>query len=157
MTRPSEVKPREGEQAGTFAEQFATGEVLPELRFTITPDIVSEYLSSIDGDPGIYEVDGRQAAPPNVLAVYLLAVLYRRFPPAQGIILANQRWDFFSPIWADEETTLVAQGTVLRCEERRGKSFLRWSAEFARPNGDPVATAENELYVPTPEEALADA
>jgi len=152
MTRPNEIKPREGEQPGTFAEEFVVGAELPELRFTISPEIVSEYITAIDGDASVYTVDGRAAAPPNVLAVYLLAVLYRRFPPAQGIILAKQHWDFFTPIWADEDTEVVARGTVLRSEVRRDKNFLRWSAEFTLPNGTPIAIAENELYVPTPGE-----
>ncbi|MFI0370617.1 MaoC family dehydratase [Actinomadura sp. 1N219] len=153
MTHPTEVKPREGEQEGTLAPAFEIGAALPELRFTIDPGIVREYVEAIDGDPAVYEIDGRPAAPPNVLAVYLLAILYRRFPPAQGIILAKQRWEFRHPIWADEDTEIIGAGEVLNVEDRRGKSFVRWRATFTRSDGTPLAAAENEFYVPSPEEA----
>lgn len=155
MTHPTEVKPREGDQRGTYPHEFEVGGGLPELRFTVTPEIVDEYLAAIDANPALYEVDGRKVAPPNVLAVYLLAVLYRRFPPAQGIILAKQHWKFFQPIWADQATEMAATGSIESVDERRGKHFVRWSAHFTTVDGTPVATAVNECYVPTEEEALA--
>jgi hypothetical protein len=155
VTHPTEVKPREGEQRGTFPDEFELNATLPELRFTVTPDIVSEYLTAIDATPEVYTIDGRQAAPPNVLAVYLLAVLYRRFPPVQGIILAKQSWRFHQPIWANEVTEMIADGVVESVEQRRGKHFVRWSARFMRSDGSLVATADNEFYVPTEEESLA--
>lgn len=153
MTHPTEIKPREGEQAGTHAPQFQAGAVLPEMRFTISPDIVTEYLTAVDADPRDHLIDGRPAAPPNVLAVYLLAIVYRRYPPVQGIILAKQEWEFHDVIWADEDTPVVARGTVLDVRHRRAKDFVRWSAEFDREDGTRIATARNEFYVPTPEEA----
>lgn len=153
MTHPTEIKPREGDQPGTHAPQFAAGTDLPEMRFTISPDIVTEYVTAVDADPSNHVIDGRQAAPPTVLAVYLLAIVYRRYPPAQGIILAKQEWDFHDVIWADEDTDVVARGTILDVQHRRAKDFVRWSAEFTRTDGTPIATARNEFYVPTPEEA----
>lgn len=149
MTRPSDVKPREGEQAGTRAESFKVGEPLPEIRFIVTPDIVREYITAIDSTPELYRVGDRLAAPPNVLAVYLLAILYRRYPPTQGIILTQQRWRWHQPIWADESTPIVADGDVLGREMRRGKYFVRWEGRFRRADhGTAVASAVNTMYVP---------
>lgn len=149
MTRPSDVKPREGHQPGTPAEAFKVGERLPEMRFTVTPEIVEEYIAAIDSDRELYRIGQRRAAPPNMLAVYLLAILYRRYPPIQGIILTQQRWRWHRPIWADEATSIVADGEVLDREVRRGKYFLRWEGRFRRADdGTAVASAVNTMYVP---------
>ena len=148
MTRPIELKPREDEVEGTLPEAYEVGAVLPEMSFTITPDIVAEYINAVDGDPALYEVDGRCCAPPNVLAVYLLAVVYRKYPPIQGIILTEVSWRFHHPVWADEETEICATGTVLDKIEKRGKHFIRWQGEFRRKDGKLLATAQNTMYVP---------
>jgi hypothetical protein len=148
MTRPSDVKPREGDQPGTPAADYEAGAVLPKLEFTVTPDIVDEYVAAIDSDASVYNLDGRRVAPPNVLAVYQLAVLYRRYPPIQGIILTEQEWQWHSPIWADEDTKIEADGKIVDIFERRGKTFVRWSAEFRRSDGTPIATSTNTMFVP---------
>lgn len=149
MTRPSELKPREEEQPGTPAAGFRVGEALPEMRFTITPEIVEEYMEAVEADRSSYELDGRRVSPPNVLAVYQLAVLYRRYPPIQGIILTEQVWEWHEPIWAEETTELVASGRIVERYERRSKQYVRWSAEFRRAaDGVLVAGSVNTLYVP---------
>lgn len=149
MTRPSELKPTEDEVEGTLPEAYQVGAALPEMRFTITPEIVAEYIAAVDGDPELYQVDGRRAAPPNVLAVYLLAVVYRKYPPIQGIILTDVSWRFHGPIWADEDTEISATGEVMDKFEKRGKHFVRWSAEFRRADGELLTTATNTMYVPS--------
>jgi hypothetical protein len=148
MTRPSELRLREGEQPGTPAAAFEIGARLPVMRFTITPEVIEEYISAIDSEPGLYELNGRPAAPPNVLAIYQLAILYRKYPPLQGIILTEQEWRWYSPIWADEETEIEADGEVMGRFERRGKNFIRWSAAFRRKDGTLLATAVNTMCVP---------
>ncbi|WP_420226550.1 hypothetical protein [Pigmentiphaga litoralis] len=65
MTRPSEVKPREGDLPAALYKDWQVGAEFPELAFTVTPDIVDEYLSVVDGDPANYLIDGRRAAPPT--------------------------------------------------------------------------------------------
>ncbi len=149
MTRPSELKPREDEAPGTMPEAYEVGQRLPEMRFTLTPEIVAEYIRAVDADPAIYRIDGRDAAPPNVLAVYLLAIVYRKYPPIQGIILTDVAWKFHHPIWADEATEILADGQVSERFQRRGKSFVRWSAEFQRADGTRLASATNTMYVPS--------
>lgn len=148
MTRPSEIKPREGDTPGTRAKDFRVGAELPEVKFAITPEIVQEYVAAIDGDLKAYRIKGRQAAPPNVLTVYLLAILYREYPPEQGIILTHQTWTWRAPIWADETTHVVAHGRILDRFNRHGKNYLKWSAEFRRLDGTPLASATNTMYVP---------
>lgn len=147
MTRPSELKPREDESPGTLPHQYRIGP-LPEMRFSITPEIVQEYMAAVDANPALYRVDGRDAAPPNVLAVYLLAILYRGYPPIQGIILTDVTWRFRHPIWADETTEIVGSGEVFAASMRRGKHFIRWRGRFTRADGVPLAEAVNTCYVP---------
>ena len=145
MTRPSEIKPREDEAPGAKFATWEIGAPLPELSFEITPEICQEYASAVGGDPNGYEVDGRRAALPTVLAVYLLAILYRKYHPQQGGILIDQKFNFFHPIWADETTAINAKGRVEDKFEKRGRKFIRWSADFTTPAGQKFATAVNTI------------
>lgn len=148
MTRPSDLKPREDESPGTPPDAYAVGAPLPDMPFSLTPEIVEEYMTAVDADPALYVVDGRQAAAPNVLAVYLLAILYRGYPPTQGIILTDVSWHFRHPIWTDETTEIVGNGRVTERFERRGKHFIRWQGDFTRDDGVALASAFNTMYVP---------
>ena len=75
MTGPSEIKPREGDQPASLYKDWVVGAEFPPLPFTITTDVVREYMSVVDADPANYVIDGRQAAPPNVVFVYMMAVI----------------------------------------------------------------------------------
>jgi hypothetical protein len=124
------------------------GDVLPEIRFTITRDIVREYAVAIEADPEGYPVDGRKAAVPSVLAVYLMSVLYRKYPPLQGGIMAGNKFSFFNPIWADEDTEIIGSGKIEEKFEKKGRRYIRYSAHFTRADGTPVATAVNTSTFP---------
>ena len=112
MTRPGDIKPREGAQPAALYKDWVVGAEFPPLPFTITPDIVREYMSVVDADPANYVIDGRQAAPPNVVFVYMMAVMYRLYPPQQGGIMLGNTVQFHNPIWADEDTEVVGTGRV---------------------------------------------
>ncbi|HBP27967.1 MAG: hypothetical protein ACTIKR_11425 [Advenella sp.] len=148
MTRPSEVKPREGDQPGTPYEIFEIGAELPDMAFSITPEINTEYLEAIDEQEKNYSLNGRNVCAPNVLSVYLLAVLYRRYPPIQGIVVYDQLWKWRSPIFADETTDLIASGKVTEKFEKRGRKWLRFSAQFRKTDGTIVAEANHTLHLP---------
>lgn len=149
MTRPSDVKPREGDQPGTPYADFEIGALLPDMEFTITPDINAEYLAAIDEqDAEYYVYNGRPVCAPNVLSVYLLAVLYRKYPPIQGIVVFDQHWKWRNPIFADEDTPLVACGKVTDKFEKRDRKWLKFTAEFRRPDGTVVAEAAHTLHLP---------
>jgi len=148
MTRPSEIKPREGDRPGTTWDQYVLGDELPEIRFTITPDIVREYAIAVEADPAGYPVDGRKAAVPSVLAVYLMSVLYRKYPPLQGGIMAGNKFSFFNPIWADEDTEIVGKGRIEEKFEKKGRKYVRYSADFSTPDGTPIARAVNTSTFP---------
>lgn len=143
MTRPTEVKPREDEQPGTKWEEFEVGAELPQFSFTISPDIVAEYSRAIDADPQGMVLDGKRVTVPSILSVYLMAVLYRKYPPAQGGIMASNKFRYYGPISADSDTTVVASGKVLEKYEKRGRRYVRYMARFTNDNGDPIAEAEN--------------
>ncbi|HTK12550.1 MAG TPA: hypothetical protein VL402_02000 [Xanthobacteraceae bacterium] len=148
MTRPSDVKPREGDRPGTTWDQYILGDELPEVRFKIAPDIMREYAVAVEGDPKGYPVDGRMAAIPSVLAVYLMSVLYRKYPPLQGGIMAGNKFSFFNPIWADEEIEIVGRGKIEEKFEKKGRKYIRYSAHFTRTDGTPIATAVNTSTFP---------
>ena len=148
MTRPSEIKPREDSTPGTPYAKFAIGHGLGETRFTITPDLVEEYFRAVDSDMGLYVIDGRQAAAPNVLFPYMTCALYRTYPPIQGIVMGEVEIEFHHPIWADEETEVVATGAILDKFERKGRRYVRWEEEFRRADGQLLAKLVNTFHVP---------
>ena len=45
-----------------------------------------------------YVIDGRQAAPTNVIFVYMMAVMYRLYPPQQGGIMLGNTVEFHNPV-----------------------------------------------------------
>ena len=135
MTRPCDVKPREGDLPAALYKDWQIGAKFPELRFTVTPDIVDEYLSVVDGDPANYMVDGRRAAPPNVLAVYMMAVMYRKYPPQQGGIMIGNTFNFYHPLWADEDTVVIGSGQLTDKYEKKNRKYICYSVDFARADG----------------------
>ncbi|MCP2626799.1 hypothetical protein NLB33_28560 [Mycolicibacterium smegmatis] len=143
MTRPADVKPREGERPGTRWEEFEVGAQLPSFDFTISPEIVAEYHRAIEQEPAGYTLDGRKVSIPSVLSVYLMAVLYRRYPPMQGGIMAGNKFRYYGAISAENDTTVVASGEILEKFEKRGRRYVRYSARFARLDGKLIAEAEN--------------
>ena len=148
MTRPSEIKPREGSVPGTLYEAYEEGRSLGPVSFDITPALCEEYFEAVQADPALYRVDGRQAAPPNVLLPYMTVPIYLTYPPNQGIVMAelDMRWQ--SPIWADETTRVVATGKVLRKFEKRGRRYVQWEASFARAGGPVLARLTNTFHIP---------
>lgn len=135
MTRPSEVKPREGDQPAALFKDWQVGAEFPELRFTITPDVIDEYMSVVNATPEAYVIDGRRAAPPNVVAVYLMAVMYRKYPPQQGGIMIGNTFSFYHPIWADEDTEVIGTGRLEDKYEKKGRKYICYSVEFTRADG----------------------
>jgi hypothetical protein len=149
MTRPTDIKPREGEVRGTRFEEYVIHDPLPELRFTITPDVVREYAVAVEGEASGYERNGGKVALPSVLAPYLMAVLYRKYPPAQGGIMASNVFRFYSPISAEIDTEIVADGRIEETFEKKGRKYVRYSANFRTPDGDLVAQAVNTSTFPS--------
>lgn len=150
MTRPGDVKPREGELPGTRWEEFEVGAELPAFTFTLTPDVVQEYASLIESKPDGYAFDGQRYAVPSVLSLYLMAVLYRKYPPAQGGIMASNKFWYVSPLAAGASTDIVASGQIVDKFEKRDRRYVRYSAEFRTCEGKVIARAENLSTFPDP-------
>ena len=148
MTRPSDVKPREDEKPGSEYSEWEIGTKLPDLAFEITPDICKEYAIAVGGNADGYMIDGRPAALPSVFAVYLLAVLYRKYHPQQGGVVIDTQFSFFNPVWADETTAINAAGQVDDKFEKRGRKYIKWSAVFSNGAGQKVASAQNTIAFP---------
>ncbi len=147
MTWPTEVKPREGDAPGTTFDEYEIGATFPELRFTLTPEVVRAYTLAIDADPDAVDADGRPTAVPSVLAIFLMAVMYRRYPPAQGGIMAGNTFRFHRRLPADRDTEIVADGRIEETFEKRGRRYVRYSARFMA-DGELVAEAENTSTFP---------
>ena len=148
MTRPSEIKPREGSVPGTPYGDFVEGMELKPVSFDITPAIVDEYIESVEADADLYMVDGRRAAPPNVIFPYMTVPLYCTYPPIQGIVMAEVDMQWHTPIWADETTKVVAAGKILKKFEKRGRYYVEWEGTFSRLDNTPIATLVNCFHVP---------
>jgi hypothetical protein len=148
MTRASEIRVKEGATAGTRAAEYEPGAELGELRFTITPAVVREYMTVVDADPSLYAREGRPVAPPHILCPYLMPIMYQRYPPIQGIVQADVSWSWQHPIYADEDTEVIVRGRVTERYERGGRWFVRWTAEYRRADGIPLAMATNRIHVP---------
>jgi hypothetical protein len=118
------------------------------VSFDITPAIVDEYMRAVDADPELYVMDGRKAAPPNVLFPYMTVVLYCTYPPIQGIVMAESDLSWHHPIWADETTSIRASGHVLKKFEKRGRRYVQWEGQFTRADGVPLASLINTFHVP---------
>jgi hypothetical protein len=148
MTRPSEIKPREGEQPAALYNDWEVGAEFGKLQFTITPEIVQEYQSVTATDTQNFVIDGRQAAPPNVVLVYMMAVMYRKYPPQQGGIMIGNTIEFHSPIWADEITEVVGSGRLTDKFEKKGRKYICYDVEFKRPNGTLIAVVNHTSAFP---------
>ncbi|OWT54266.1 hypothetical protein [Candidimonas nitroreducens] len=148
MTRPSEIKPREGSLPGTPYSVFKEGAQLGPVSFDITPEIVGEYFSASQADPSLYVVDGRQAAAPNVILPYMTVPVYQTYPPIQGIVMAELEMKWHRAIWADETTRVNATGTILDKFEKRGRKYIRWHGVFSDDRGQPIAEILNTFHVP---------
>lgn len=149
MTIPSTIRLKEGEQPGAPFEAFEVGATLGPIEFTIDAGIAESYRELHGGDADWYRDAGGEVGPlvpPTVLALYLLPVLYQRYPPLQGIVLTHQRFAFHHPLRAGEPVT--ASGRVLETYERRGRKFVRWSAEFRLADGTLAAEAGNTFMLP---------
>jgi hypothetical protein len=148
MTRPSEVKPREGDQPAALFKDWQVGAEFPELRFSITPDIVDEYVSVVNADKRNYRIEGRQAAPPNVVAVYMMAVMYRKYPPQQGGIMIGNTFNFFHPVWADETTEVIGSGRVTDKYEKKGRKYICYTVDFRRADGQQLSSVRHTSAFP---------
>jgi hypothetical protein len=148
MTRPSDIKPREGDQPAALFKDWTVGAEFPELAFSITPEVVKEYMSVVNADPANYVIDGRQAAPPNVVAVYMMAVMYRKYPPQQGGIMIGNTFSFFHPIWADETTEVIGSGQLTDKFEKKGRKYIRYTVNFRRADGQKLSSVDHTSAFP---------
>ena len=131
MTRPADIRPKEGQQPGTPFEAFHTGARLRPMTFTLDGDVLDEYTRLIGGDTAWYHAppDGSgPVAPATTPALFLLALLYRTFPPVQGLVLTHAGFEFLAP-WVPG-MQITATGVITETRERRGRQYVAWEAQF---------------------------
>ena len=149
MTRPAEVRVREDARTGARFEDYAVGERIGPLRFTLDPAFVEEYIEAAGVDAGLYRIDGRDAAPPQVLTLFLMGTLHQRYAPLPGTVMAGLTMEFHAPIWRNESTGIVSEGEILAKESRHGRYYVTWRADYRREAGDRLARITNIFMVPS--------
>lgn len=148
MTRPAEVRAKEDAQAGTAFEAYRVGERVGPLHFDLEPSFIDEYIEAAGIDADLYSVAGRAAAPPQVLSLFLMGTLHRRYAPLPGTVMADLKMELRKPIWRDEVTSIVSEGVIEAKAERRGRHYVTWSAEYRRSGGELLARITNTFVVP---------
>jgi hypothetical protein len=148
MTRPAEVRVKEDAGTGTPFGQYIVGERTGPLRFVLEPAFIDEFVAASGVDDALYRVDGRAAAPPQVLTLFLMSTLYRRYPPLPGIVMAALTLEARAPIWRDEPAAIVSEGEILDKAERKGRRFVTWRADYRRDGGAAVARVTNTFLLP---------
>ena len=148
MTRPAEVRAKEDAHAGTAFADYRVGERVGPLHFQLEPAFIDEYIDAAGIDPGLYRLGGRAAAPPQVLTLFLMGTLHRRYPPLPGTVMAALEVELRGPIWRDEVTHIVSEGMIEAKSERRGRRYVTWSADYRRADGPALATITNTFVVP---------
>ena len=93
---------------------------------------------------------GRAIALAFAAAGHRVAVTSRNGSGPEGVLIvqADVTWRWHHPIYADEETEVIVTGRVTERYERNGRWFVRWTAEYRRADGTPLATATNRFHVP---------
>jgi hypothetical protein len=148
MTRPADVRIREDARSGTCFEQYVVGERTGPLRFVLEPAFVDEYIDATGIDATLHRVDGRAAAPPLVLALFLMGTLHQRYPPLPGTVMVELTLECLAPIWRDQPTRIVSEGEILAKAQRRDRRFVTWRADFRRDDGELLARLTNTFIVP---------
>lgn len=148
MTRPAEVRAKEDAAAGTPYEAYRIGERVGPLQFELEPAFIDEYIEAAGIEAALYRVDGRDAAPPQVLMLFLMGTLHQRYAPLPGTVMADLRFELRGPIWRDEVTRIVSDGVIEAKSERRGRRYVTWSADYRRSDGAALARITNTFMVP---------
>ena len=156
MTRPSDIRPKEGQQPGTPFEAFHVGARLRPMTFTLDNEVVDEYTRLIGGDLSWYHAPpggGGPLAPATTPALFLLALLYRTFPPVQGLVLTHASFEFREP-WVPG-TQITATGAITETRERRGRQYVAWEGQFVEGDsgdeevrGHVLTVARNTFTLP---------
>ncbi|HLZ71366.1 MAG TPA: MaoC family dehydratase [Dehalococcoidia bacterium] len=150
MTQPSAIRPKEGEQPGTPFEAFRAGARLAPMPFTLDAAVVDEYARLLGAELAWYHAPPGETgplAPATAPALFLLALLYRTFPPVQGLVLTHAAFELLQP-WAPG-MSISGSGEITETSERRGRQYVSWRAEFSEDAGGRLLTrASNTFTLP---------
>lgn len=153
MTHPTAIRPQEGARPGTPFAAFRVGAALQPMPFTLDAEVVEEYTRLLGGDLAWYEAPPGEAgalAVATAPALFLLALLYRTFPPVQGLVLTHQAFDFAQP-WAPG-MRITATGAISDTAERRGRQFVSWQGSFTEDaTGRLLTRTHNTFVLPAPD------
>jgi len=148
MTRPAQVRAKEDAERGTPFDAYRVGERVGPLEFDLEPAFIEEYIAAAGVDADLYRVDGRAAAPPQLLTLFLMGTLHQRYAPLPGTVMADLRVELRGLIWRDEVTRIVSEGVIEAKSERRGRRYVTWSADYRRSGGAALARITNTFMVP---------
>ncbi len=156
MTLPSAIRPKEGQQPGTPFEAFRPGAPLRPLSFTLDAEVVDEYARLLGAELAWYHAPpggGGPLAPATSPALFLLALLYRTYPPVQGLVLTHVSFESLRP-WAPG-MAITGTGAITETSERRGRKYVSWRAEFSDDASGRLLTRASNTFTLPPEQLQA--
>jgi len=143
-----QMKEREGKEI--LFDDIFKGMELPEISYTVTTDILRQYLEGIDDlNPLYLDEDyarkspfGSTVIPPISIAICitvsnLIKPLGMKIPP--GLLHAMQRYEFTGVARPDE--TLRIRSLIEDKFEKKGRKFVVIKSEVFNPKGDRIATS----------------
>jgi acyl dehydratase len=92
-------------------------------------------------------------APATTPALFLLALLYRTFPPVQGLVLTHAGFDFLAP-WAPG-MRITGAGAIAETSERRGRQYVSWEGRFVEDASGRLLTVAHNTFTLPPRERQA--
>lgn len=130
-------------------DDIVTGAELPDIRYTITSEMLEKYLEGIDDLNPVYLDEeyakkspfGGRIVPPISMAIYttvsnLIKPMGLKIPP--GLIHAKQKYEFTGVVRPDEE--LLIKTVVWDKYEKKGRKFVLLKSEVFNEKGDHVGT-----------------
>jgi len=151
-TKLAEVKKAEHEKfKGTKDLADATvGDVIGEIEFVVTEDMVERFAWAMDDYNPWYLVDspfgGRIAAPTTPLT-FDGAMFYDYYKyPEGGSLFAKQEFEFLAPIMVGE--TYRLRGTLVDTYPRKGRTFFKMGVSITNAEGTEVVRMVKTVATP---------
>ncbi|EFK08259.1 MaoC-like protein [delta proteobacterium NaphS2] len=138
-----------GRKEWVYAD-IVKGERLPDITYTVTSEILENYLEGIDDLNPLY-LDEEYAkkspfkgriVPPISMAIYttvssLIRPMGLKIPP--GLVQASQKYEFTGAARPDEE--LLIKSIVEDKFEKKGRKFVRLRSDVFNQKGEKVGTS----------------
>jgi len=130
--------------------EFSKGMVFPEYSYTLSEDIVKNFLAGVEESNPLYTDEayaekssfGCRVVPPTTISLYstpsaALKTMDKKSPP--GMIHASQRYEFLSPVKLGD--TVTVKTVVEDVYQKKGRDFVVLRGEAYNPDGQKAAVS----------------